>query len=220
MTDGRTDAVVVGSGPNGLAAAITLAQQGRSVALLEAADSIGGGLRSAELTLPGFVHDVCSAIHPFGRTSPFFAAIGDELTNARLKWLEAPLPIGHPLDDGSAVLLHRDVDATASELGDDAAAYRGLVKPLVDHWPALVPHMLAPFHVPWGPPTALRMAFFGLRAIRSARSVVGRFKGTRARALFGGAAAHSILPLGERFSAAAGIVMLSSAHADGWPFPE
>ena len=217
----RTDAVVVGAGPNGLSAAITLAEAGHSVLLLEAADTVGGGVRSAQLTLPGFIHDVCSAIHPFGRTSPFLAAHLAQLEQAGLRWIEAPLPIGHPLDDGPAVVLRRDVAATAAGLdAQDASAYEGLVSPLVDHWSALVPHMLSPFHIPWGPPTALRMAFFGLRAIRSARSVARRFEGQRARALFAGAAAHSILPLNERFSAAAGIVMLASAHADGWPFPE
>jgi phytoene dehydrogenase-like protein len=215
-----TDAVVVGSGPNGLAAAITLAEAGESVTVLELADTVGGGARSAELTLPGFIHDVCSAVHPFGRTSPFFAKHLDVLEEAGLRWIEPPIALGHPLDDGAAVLLQRDVDTTASGLEGDAAAYRGLVKPMVDHWTELLPHMLAPFHIPWGPITGLRMARFGLLAISSARHVARRFKGERARALFAGAAAHSILPLGENFSAGAGLVMLASAHADGWPFPE
>jgi phytoene dehydrogenase-like protein len=215
-----TDAVVVGSGPNGLAAAITLAEAGHAVTLLEAAPTVGGGVRSDELTLPGFVHDVCSAIHPFGRTSPFFAAHLAEFQDGGLRWIEAPIAIGHPLDDGPAVLLERDVDATARGLDVDEGSYRRLLSPLVDHWPQLLPHMLAPFHIPWGPLTALRMARFGLQAITSAQGAVRRFRGERARALFAGAAAHSILPFGERFSAAAALVMLGSAHADGWPFPE
>ena len=218
--DTRTDAVVVGSGPNGLAAAIMLADAGHDVSLLEAADSVGGGVRSAELTLPGFAHDVCSAIHPFGRTSPFFAGHQARLAQAGLRWVDPPVAIGHPLDDGPAVLLERDVDSTAKSLGMDADVYRGLVAPLVGHWAELLPNMLAPFHMPWGPITALRMARFGLQAIVSAKGTVRRFRGERARALFAGAAAHSILPLNERFSAAAGLLMLASAHADGWPFPE
>jgi phytoene dehydrogenase-like protein len=215
-----TDAVVVGSGPNGLAAALTLAEAGKSVTLLEGHATLGGGLRSAELTLPGFVHDVCSAIHPFGRTSPFFAAHDDALSAQGLRWIQPPLAIGHPLDDGPAILLETDIDATAAGLGEDADAYRRLLHPLVDNWPALAPHILAPFHIPWGPMTALRMARFGWQAIHSAKALVRGFRGERARALFAGAAAHSILPMNEHVSAAAGMVMLATAHVDGWPFPE
>ena len=219
MSD-RVDAVVVGGGPNGLAAAISLADRGHSVTVLEAARSVGGGVRSAELTLPRFVHDVCSAIHPFGRTSPFLAGHLQELGALGLTWTEAPAPIGHPLDDGPAVILRRAVAQTAEGLdAEDAPAYRDIFGPLVDRWDVLMPHMLAPFHIPWRPPTGIRMAIFGLRAIRSAKTFARRFKGTRARALFAGAAAHSILPFTEQFSAGAGIVMLASAHADGWPFP-
>jgi phytoene dehydrogenase-like protein len=188
--------------------------------VLEMAGTVGGGVRSAELTLPGFVHDVCSAIHPFGRTSLFFKDHAQELSAAGLRWVDPVAAIGHPLDDGPAVILRGSVDETADTLGDDAAAYRSLLNPLVNHWDELLPHLLAPFHIPWGPLTALRMARFGLRAITSAEGAVKRFKGERARALFAGAAAHSILPFSERFSAAAGMVMLASAHADGWPFPE
>lgn len=214
------EAVVIGSGPNGLAAALTLAEAGHSVTLLEQKETIGGGLRSAELTIPGFVHDVCSAIHPFGRTSPFFAAHAVQLELAGVRWVEPPLAIGHPLDDGPAVVLERDVDATAAGLGDDGETYRSLIGPLVENWPSLVPHILAPFHIPWGPITALRMAAFGLRAIQSAKAIARRFRGERGRALFAGAAAHSVLPLSERLSGAAGMVMLATAHVDGWPFPK
>lgn len=214
------EAVVVGSGPNGLAAALTLAEAGHPVTLLEQSETLGGGLRSAELTLPGFLHDVCSAIHPFGRTSPFFAAHAFQLELGGLRWIEPPLAIGHPLDDGPPVVLERDVDTTAEGLGEDREAYRSLISPLVDNWPSLAAHILAPFHVPLGPITALRMGAFGLRAIQSAKAVARRFRGERARALFAGAAAHSILPLTERLSGAAGMVMLATAHVDGWPFPE
>jgi phytoene dehydrogenase-like protein len=211
------DAVVVGGGPNGLAAAIALAREGRSVRLVEAASTVGGGVRSAELTLPGFIHDVCSAIHPFGRTSPFFASLD---LRESVRWIEPPYSIGHPLDDGSAVLVERDVDATASRLGSDADAYRRLFGWLVRDWDSLMPDLLAPFHVPLRPLRALRLARFGLLAIQSATSIARRFRGEPARALLAGAAAHSIIRLSEPLSSAAGLVMLASAHADGWPFPE
>jgi phytoene dehydrogenase-like protein len=210
-------AVVVGSGPNGLAAAITLAEAGWRVRVLEAASEIGGGVRSAELTLPGFVHDTCSAIHPFGRLSPFFAAQRGALESHGVRWVTPRYAIGHPLDDGHSVLLGGDVEATAAELGDDGAAYRSLIGPLVDHWEDLAPHLLAPFNVPLRPSVALRMAGFALHALRSATGVAGRFRGDRARALFAGAAAHAILPLDERLSAATPMMMLASAHLDGWP---
>jgi phytoene dehydrogenase-like protein len=216
---GRVDAVIVGGGPNGLAAAITLARAGRSVSLVEAAPRVGGGMRSAELTRPGLIHDVCSAIYPFGRTSPFFRAAG--LERHGLRWIEPPIPFGHPLDDGSAVLLERGVDATAAGFGldDDAAAYRRMMGTIVRGWDDLMPDLLAPFHVPLAPRRTLAMARFGLLALRSATSVARRFRGDRARALFAGAAAHSQIGLTEPISAAAGLVMMATAHADGWPLP-
>jgi phytoene dehydrogenase-like protein len=214
------EAVVVGGGPNGLAAAIEIARTGRSVTLFEAAPTVGGGSRSAELTLPGFVHDVCSSVHVFGRTSPFFAGI--DLEARGLRWIDAPAPLGHPLDDGTAVMVRGGVDRTAAGLGDpaDADAYRRLLGPLVDDWDALLPDLLAPFHIPGSPLRALRLARFGLHGLRSATSVLRRFRGERAGALLGGVMAHSILGLTEPVSAAAGLVLLSGAHADGWPFPE
>src|SRR5687768_15578896 len=163
------DAVVIGAGPNGLAAAITLARAGRSVTLLEGTPTVGGGVRSAERTLPGFVHDVCSAIHPFGRASPFFAALG--LERHGLRWIDPPFAIAHPLDDGTAVVVARDVEATAAGLGPDADAYRRLMGPLVRDWDRLMPDVLAPFRVPLSPPRALRLARFGLLAVRSAASL-------------------------------------------------
>ena len=211
------EAVVVGSGPNGLAAAITIARAGHPVVLLERLDTIGGGVRSAERTLPGFVHDVCSAIHPFGRISPFFAGL--DLARHGLDWVEPPYSLAHPLDDGTAVLVERDVDATASQLGEDADAYRSTFGPLARSWRDLQADILAPFHVPLWPPRAIRLARFGWPAIQSATRLGRRFDGERARALVAGAAAHSILSLTEPVSAAAALVMLGSAHADGWPFP-
>ena len=146
-SDEIVDAVIVGAGPNGLAAAITLARAGRTVRVFEAASTVGGGARSAELTMPGFVHDVCSAVYPFGRTSPFFRDA--DLERDGLRWIEPPFAIGHPLDDGSAVLVERDVEATAARLGGDADAYRRTLGPIVRGWDRLMPDLLAPFHWPF-----------------------------------------------------------------------
>ena len=215
------DAVVVGSGPNGLAAAITLARAGHSVTVLEAAGSPGGGTRSAELTLPGFVHDVCSSIHVFGRVSPFFAAEAAELERNGLKWIRPPAALGHPLDDGSVAMLRGSVDETAAGLGEDGDGYRRLFGWLVDDAETLLPDLLSPFHVPvLSPLRSLRMARFGLLALQPATRLARRFRGDAARALFAGIAAHSIIRLTEPVSAAAGLVLGAAAHLDGWPFPE
>ncbi|HEY7522537.1 MAG TPA: NAD(P)/FAD-dependent oxidoreductase [Candidatus Limnocylindrales bacterium] len=212
----RVDAVVIGAGPNGLAAAIMLARAGHSVGVIEAAETPGGGARSAEVTLPGFVHDVCSAIYPFGRIAPFFRESG--LAQA-IDWVEPPLALAHPLDDGSAIVVGRDVERTIRGLGEDGPAYARLVGGLVPRWPSLLDDVLAPLHVPLWPPRTLRLALFGLNAIQSASSLARRFRGDAARALLAGVAAHSILRLTEPVSGAAALVMLASAHADGWPFP-
>jgi phytoene dehydrogenase-like protein len=209
------DAVVVGSGPNGLAAAIAMAQAGRSVLVLEAKETIGGGCRSAELTLPGFIHDVCSAIHPLGLGSPFLRTL--PLGHHGLEWIHPPAPVAHPLDDGTAVVIERSVEETAAGLGPDAAAYRRLMGPLAAEWDALAPELLAPLHLPRHP---VAMARFGLKAIRSASGFAkARFRGERARAVFAGIAGHSILPLERTATAAIGLVLGALTHAVGWPLP-
>jgi phytoene dehydrogenase-like protein len=211
----RSDAIVIGSGPNGLSAAITIAQAGHSVTVVEAASTIGGGARSAELTLPGFVHDVCSAVHPLAVTSPFFRTL--PLAQYGLEWIEPPIPFAHPLDDGTAVVLHRSMRATVAGLEEDGAAYEQLFSPLVSAWDDLTGDILGPLRAPKHPITAAR---FGLNALRSAKSLAkSRFSRQRARALFAGAAAHSMIPLDMPPSAAFGLVLTASAHAVGWPFP-
>jgi phytoene dehydrogenase-like protein len=216
MSDRRSyDAVVIGAGPNGLAAAITLAREGRSVLVCEANESVGGGARSAELTLPGFVHDVCSAVHPLAAGSPFFRTL--PLREHGLEFIHPPAPLAHPLDDGTAVLLERSVEETAATLGRDGASYRGLMRPLVRDWSLLESELLGPVRLPRHP---LALARFGLRALRSARGLAdSRFEGVRARALFAGLAAHSTLPLERVPSAAFGLVLGVTGHAIGWPVP-
>lgn len=207
------DAIVTGSGPNGLAAAITLARAGRSVLVLEAEETIGGGTRSAELTLPGFVHDTCSVVHPLGVASPFFRSLPPN--DVHLEWVPSPAPLAHPLNDGTAVMLERSVAATASGLGPDATAYRRLMAPLVDDSDELIRDILGPLRLPRHP---LALARFGWYAIRPARDLAeSLFSGERARALFAGLAAHSMLPLEKPVSAGFGLVLAMLGHAVGWP---
>lgn len=210
------DAVVVGSGPNGLAAAITLDQAGLSVAVLEANATIGGGARSAELTLPGFVHDVCSAVHPLAAGSPFFKTL--PLERFGLEWIHPEIPLAHPLDDGTAACLHRDVDVTAESLDRDAGIYRNVFKPLARDWEKLAAEVLQPMlHLPRHP---IALGRFGLAAISPARFFAKTFfREEHTRALFAGIAAHSFLPLEALASAAFGLVLGTAGHAVGWPIP-
>lgn len=213
----RYDAVVVGAGPNGLAAAITLAQAGCAVLLIEAAETVGGGCRSAALTRPGFIHDICSAIHPLGVSSPFFRTL--PLAQYGLRWIHPPAPFAHPFDDGSAAIAERSLDATAERLGPDGPAYRRLIAPLVEAWDALTEDVLGPLPLP--PRHFMPLARFGLRAIWPARALAKVcFRTEAARALFAGLAAHSILSLDAPVTAAFGLVLGASAHAAGWPMAQ
>jgi phytoene dehydrogenase-like protein len=215
-------AVVIGSGPNGLAAALTLARAGLSVELHEEADTVGGGLRTAELTLPGFLHDICSAIHPLGQASPFFRELGLDV-----EWIQPAAPAAHPLDDGTAVLLERALDETAAGLERDGAAYRRLVEPLAEAWPEVEPILVGPYPPPPGRLVGLARALGpgGLQrsaraALAAARPLAERvFATERGRALYAGNAAHSMLPLERRPSAGFGLALIVLGHAVGWPLP-
>jgi len=207
------DAVVVGSGPNGLAAAIVLAEAGVSVKVVEGAGSVGGGTRSAELTLPGFVHDVCSAIHPLAVASPFLRAL--PLAEHGVEWIEPPAALAHPFDDGTAALVERSVELTASTLGGDEARYRRLMSPLVRDAEKVLDDILGPLGVPSHPAALARFSVrAGLPATVFARRA---FREERARGLFAGLAAHSMLPLTRLPSSAFGLVLGMLAHTTGWP---
>ena len=209
------DSIVVGSGPNGLTAAIAVARAGHSVLVLEAADTPGGGARTAELTLPGFHNDVCSAIHPLAVGSPFLSTL--PLAEHGLEWIHPRYPVAHPLDDGSGVVLERDVDATAEGLGSDERAYSRLMSPLVRDWRRIAVGAMGPLRPPRN---MIAMGRFGVRALRSARGLADSWLSSeRARALFAGIAAHSATPLEFRGSVAAGLMLQVAGHAVGWPMP-
>ena len=203
---------MIGSGPNGLAAAITMARSGWEVTVHEAEETVGGGMRSAELTLPGFVHDVCSAIHPLGRDSPFFRDL--ELP---VEWIQPPAEAAHPLDGGTAVITERSFLETAARLGEDRAAYTRLFQPVVDEWPRLERSILGPHPLP--PRTLLSGLSIARNGLSSARSLANRFHTREARALLAGHAAHSMLPLDKRPSGGVGLVLGATAHVYGWGFP-
>jgi phytoene dehydrogenase-like protein len=211
------DAVVVGAGPNGLTAAVELARRGFSVAVYEALDTIGGGARTEELTLPGFRHDPCSAVHPLGIGSPAFAAM--PLARYGLEWLHPELPLAHPFPDGTAAVLSRSVGESAMSLGaGDAGAYRRLVAPYIGHWDTLAADFL---RTPWDglPRDPYRFARFGLNAIQPSTWLSRRFQGERARGLFAGLAAHAIAPTSGLATGGVALMFALAAHEKGWPVP-
>ncbi len=210
---GAYDAIVVGSGPNGMAAAIRLSQKGASVLLVEAAPTPGGGMRSAELTLPGFIHDVCSAVHPMAQASPFFRTLG--LEERGVEWVHGDFPVVHPLTEDRAVVQHVSVGETAKELGRDERAYRQIMEPLAEGAGRLYHDLLGPFKIPRYWKEALT---FGRHALFPATHFArGKFRTAEARALFAGHAAHSVLPLDAPGTTAFGLMLGVSAHAAGWP---
>jgi len=209
------DAVIVGSGPNGLAAAIYLQQHGLSVLVLEGKHKIGGGLRSAELTLPGFTHDICSAIHPLAVGSPFFQQL--PLTDHGLEYINPEIAAAHPLDNGTAAVLKQSITETAKLLGEDEDAYLRLMQPIINSWPSIASDVLGPLHFPKHP---VAMGKFGLYALSSATRLSKQFKTTEAKALLAGMAAHSMQPLSKLTTSAAALVLLANGHLKGWPIPK
>ncbi|MFN2195568.1 MAG: phytoene desaturase family protein [Anaerolineales bacterium] len=210
----KYDAVIIGSGPNGLAAALTLAREGWRVLILEAADTIGGGMRTKELTLPGFQHDVCSTVMSMGTATSFFRSL--PLEKFGVEWVYGQAALAHPLDGGRAVIMARNIDETAAGLGEDAGAYQALMQPLVDHWQALLDEFMGPLPLPPKHPFLLARA--GLKFVQSAEGLARRsFKTEAARAFVGGLAGHAIMPLSKPASAASGLILGMLAHAVGWP---
>ncbi|MGQ0714538.1 MAG: phytoene desaturase family protein [Gemmatimonadaceae bacterium] len=209
------DVVVVGSGPNGLAASIAMAEAGLSVLLLEGTSQVGGALHADELTLPGLVHDVCATVHPLAAASPFFRRL--PLEKFGLEWVHSPALLAHPFDDGTAVTLERSISDTAANLGNDGDAYTRLMEPFAERWEKVMDDVLAPLHFPYHP---LTFARFGLKGMRSAAGLAGAtFRSPRAGALFAGVAAHGAVHLTRRPTAAFGLTLFISGHAVGWPIP-
>ncbi|MFU8811626.1 MAG: phytoene desaturase family protein [Balneolaceae bacterium] len=211
----RYDAVVIGSGPNGLAAAIRLAMEGVQVVVMEASGTIGGGMRTQALMQPDVLHDICSAIHPMAASSPFMQQL--PLNEHGLEWIHPELPLAHPLDDRPAVAMHRSVQKTAAGLGADQSTYRALMEPLVEQWDGLTRDFLGPLSIPRHP---IQLARFGMKALLPATLFRHRFKTVEAQALFAGIAAHSILPLNSLATTAIGLVLGTAGHAAGWPLPK
>lgn len=215
-TSTTVDAIVIGAGPNGLAAGIELARAGLKVRIYEANQTIGGGARSGELTFRGFTHDLCSAVHPLAAGSPYFSQL--PLEKYGLEFIHSPTALAHPFDDGAAAVLDRSLDTTSEALGRDRAAYGRLMKPFVEHWKFLADDLLGPPRFPAHPLLAAR---FGLHAIRSAKGFAeSKFQEDKTRALFAGLAAHSFLSLDRLATSAFGLMLGLLAHVAGWPIPK
>lgn len=212
---GSPDAIVIGSGPNGLSAAITLAQARRSVLVYEAEPAIGGGMRSAELTLPGFIHDVCSCVHPMALSSPFFQSL--DLSRFGLRWVTPEAALAHPFADGDAAIIANPFEDNLAQFGPDAAAIHSLMAPLVRNWHAICPELLAPARVPRH---VLKLARFGWNALQPAARIARRFRTEKARAVFAGIAAHSMLPMDRWISSATALVLWATGYSVGWPFAQ
>ncbi|WP_205966358.1 phytoene desaturase family protein [Parapedobacter sp. SGR-10] len=208
------DAIIIGSGPNGFATAITLQQRGLSTLIVEGADTIGGGMRTKELTLPGFKHDVCSAIHPMAMASPFLRSL--PLGDYGLEFVHAPYAAAHPLDSGDTAILHHSLDETVADLGIDGKYYKKLIQPVVNQWESLALDTMGPLHFPQKP---LQLASFGLDALRPASWIARSFKTEKGKALWAGMAAHGIQPLSNWATSAIGIVLLAVGNKYGWPIP-
>lgn len=215
MTKTDYDAVVVGSGPNGLAAAITLQQSGLKVLLVEGKQTIGGGLRSAELTLPGFTHDICSAIHPLALASPFFKTV--PLAQYGFEFIHPDIPLAHPFDDGTSAILTRSIRETAALLGRDGPTYHRLMHRITAIWDTFIADTLNPLGFPKEP---LEFARFGLNALQPASWLAKRFSTPQARGLWAGLAAHSIQPFHKLTTSAIGLVLMAAANTNGWPIPK
>jgi len=206
------DAIIIGSGPNGLAAGIRLAQEGLSVKIFESEETIGGGMRTKEIIRPGFLHDVCSAIHPMALASPFMKSL--PLQNYGFNWIHPHHPAAHPLDDEPAAILYNDVHETAFHLEDDEKTYLAITRQLIENWEKLTADFLGPLRFPKNP---LKLASFGLKGLQPASHFQKKFHTPRAKALFAGMAAHSMLPLNSLATSAVALVFFGSAHTGGWP---
>ncbi len=207
------DAVVIGSGPNGLSAAITLIHRFKSVVIIEGKSTIGGGLRSAQLTLPGFVHDICSTVHPLAISSPFFDKL--PLEKYGIEWIQPDILVAHPFYDGTCLFLHRSIEYTCEAMGEDAMAYKRLISPFIKDYKRLLQDILKPIHIPEYPFLTFR---FGIKAMKSARTIAYKlFKHEKTQALFAGLAGHAMIPLEKPFTSSFGIVLAVLAHTVGWP---
>ena len=213
MSNNEFDAIIVGSGPNGLSAAILLAQQGLSVKVIEAKDTIGGGTRTQHLTEPGFLHDVCSAVHPTALSSPFFKTL--PLEQFGLKWIHPTYPVAHPFEDGEAVIVSKSMEETIHNLGIDSESYKQLFTPFSENWDQLSRDLFAPIRIPNKPYQMLKFGFYGMRSAKALTDSI--FNSAQVKAYFAGLAAHSIIPLEKLFTASFGLILGSSVHSVGWP---